>query len=55
MGHIAELRSVVGQYFMHLIGDGGQHPAQEVGGQHFGRPQLQLGEGQLTGAVDGHK
>jgi hypothetical protein len=40
---------------MHLIGDGCQHPAQEVGGQHFGRSGLQLGEGQLAGAVNGYE
>ena len=29
VGHIAELGTVVGQYFMHFIGDGSQHPMQK--------------------------
>ena len=54
VGHI-ELRPVVGQYFMHFVRSSRLDPAQEIGGQHFGRSGLQLGEGRLASAVDGHQ
>ena len=49
MGHVAKLGAVVGQHGMHLVGQGGQYPAQELGSQHFSGAGLQLGEGYLAG------
>ena len=55
VGHIAKLGAVVGQDFMHLVRGSGQDPAQEISRQHFGGAGLQLGKGQLAGAVNGHE
>ena len=30
MGQVAELNTIIGPYFMHLVGNLGQYPAQEV-------------------------
>jgi hypothetical protein len=55
VGHGAEVRAVVGQHRVHPVGQRGQHPAQQLGGQHLRGPGLPVGEGPLAGAVDGHK
>jgi hypothetical protein len=38
---------------MHPVRQLGQHPAQKVGGGHFGGLRLQLGKGRFAGAVNG--
>jgi hypothetical protein len=49
----SELNAVVGQYRMDLVGYGGNQVAQELGGDHFVSFLVQLGVGDLAGAVDG--
>jgi hypothetical protein len=55
VGPVATWRPLLRQAFMPLVGDGRQHPAQEVGHQHFGGAGLYFGEGPLTGAVHGEE
>ena len=50
-----ELYDVVGQHVVPLVSSFFQHPPQNVCGHHPRGARVQLGEGSLAGAVDGHK
>jgi hypothetical protein len=48
-------QAVVGQHRVHLVGHGLDEGAQEVGRDPARGPLVQLREGELAGAVDGHE
>ncbi|WP_125916801.1 hypothetical protein [Hymenobacter coccineus] len=55
VAQVAELNAVVGQHRAHSVRPLGQHPAQKVGGGHFGGLRPQSGKGHFAGTVNGHK
>ena len=54
-GGVSEVRAVVGQHGVDLVGDGRGEGPQEVGGDAAGGLLVQLDEGELGRAVDGHE
>ena len=55
MWQIPELNTVVRQQFMHFVRNLFQDPPQKVDGDSLGGLRVQLGKGQLAGAVNGHE
>jgi hypothetical protein len=55
VGPVAKWRPLVSQYFMSLIRDSGQDPAQKICCQHLRRAGRHLGKGEFAGAINSHK
>ena len=54
-GRFGEVRAVVGQHGVDLVGHGGSKSSEEVAGDTAGRLLVQLDESELGRTVDGHE
>ena len=54
-GRLGEMRAVIGEHGVDLVGNGGSKGPQEIAGDPARDFLVQLGEGELGGPIDGHE
>src|SRR5690606_11166304 len=54
-GRVSEVRAVIGEHRVDLVGHGGSESSEEIAGYSPGGLLVQLDERELAGAINGHQ